>query len=182
MPSSPPSSSGLGAIVLRTVHADGTPDLAGRIDAFARVWTPVPGASGTTSQAVHASTLYSPPIDDLQPVPGFIYGLRQDASFRANYGLVNMGTKSLTYTVDFLSGSARVSEEVTVAAQSMTHRSVPASVVGPLTIVVTPHQGISVINPTAQPVPWTAYGSSVDNITGDGWYSKVQAAYPHNER
>jgi hypothetical protein len=29
---------------------------------------------------------------------------------------------------------------------------------------------------------YTAYGSSVDNVSGDGWYSKAQAAYPNNER
>ncbi|HEX8410695.1 MAG TPA: hypothetical protein VF883_17660 [Thermoanaerobaculia bacterium] len=181
--------SGVGAIILRAVNEDGTPDLAGRIDAFARIWTPVPGRSGTVSQSVHASTLYFPGLDDLQPIPGLIYGLRQDASFRSNYGLVNMGTKRLTFTVRFMtSGSTipipgeTISEQVVVEPQSMTHRAVPAAAFGPLTISVTAHQETSIINPTAVLQPWAAYGSSVDNTAGDGWYSKAQASYPHNER
>ena len=56
--------SGLGTIIFRAVNEDGTPNLAGRLDAFARIWTAVPGGSGTTSHSVYASTLYSPQIDD----------------------------------------------------------------------------------------------------------------------
>jgi hypothetical protein len=178
--------SGLGAIVLRAVHEDGSPNLAGRIDAFARIWTPVPGGAGTVSQAVHASTLYFPVLDDLQPIRGQIYGLRQDTGFRSNYGLVNMSPKRLVFTVFFITASGTnldhtLSERVTVEAQSMTHRAVPAAAVGPLTIAVVAHQERGIINPTAPLQPWAAYGSSVDNITGDAWYSKAQAAYPHNE-
>jgi hypothetical protein len=180
------SLSGLGAIVLRAVHEDGSPDLAARIDAFARIWTPVPGGTGTVSQAVHASTLYFPQLDDFQPIRGQIYGLRQDADFRSNYGLVNMSEKRLEFTVFFITGSGAtldhtLSERVIVEARSMTHRPVPAAAVGPLTIAVVPHQQRGFIDPTAPLQPWAAYGSSVDNITGDAWYSKAQAAYPHNE-
>lgn len=171
---------GVGAIIFRAVNPDGSRNAAGHLDAYARVWTPVPGASGTTSQGVHASTLYSPAVDDFQEIAGWIYGLRQDAGFRSNYGLVNMGTKALGFTVRYVTPAGTASEVVTVAAQSMTHRAVPPSVVGPLAISVTPHQEISIGNPTAPIQPWTAYGSSVDNITGDAWYSKAQAAKPHN--
>lgn len=180
--------SGLGAIVLRAVHEDGTPNLAGRIDAFARVWTPVPGRTGTVSQAVHASTLNFPQTDDLQPIPGRVYGLRQDADFRSNYGLVNMSTKPLTFIVSFLTGSSGTvneqtrSELVVVAAHSMTHRAVPSQMQGQLMISIVADQERSIINPTAPLQPWAAYGSSVDNVTGDGWYSKAQASYPHNEQ
>lgn len=179
--------SGLGAIILRAVHEDGSPNLGGRIDAFARVWTPVAGRTGTVSQSIHASTLYFPPTDDLQPIPSLIYGLRQDASFRSNYGLVNMGTKPLAFTVSFITGTdassldRTITERVVVEPQSMTHRAVPASAIGPLTIHIRPHQERSISNPSAPLQPWAAYGSSVDNITGDGWYSKAQASYPHNE-
>ena len=179
---------GLGAIVLRAVHEDGTPNLAGRIDAFARVWTPVPGRTGTVSQSVHASTLSFPQLDDLQAIPGLIYGLRQDAGFRSNYGLVNMGTKQLEFTVSFIAGSdassldRTISERVVVEPQSMTHRAVPASATGPLTISIRAHQERNISNPGGSVQPWAAYGSSVDNVTGDGWYSKAQASYPHNEQ
>ena len=180
--------SGLGAIVLRAVHEDGSPNLGGRIDAFARVWTPVPGRTGTVSQSVHASTLYFPQTDDLQPIPGRVYGLRQDASFRSNYGLVNMGTKRLAFTVAFITGNdassvdRTITERVVVEPQSMTHRAVPASAIGPLTLSITAHQERNISNPSAPLQPWAAYGSSVDNTTGDGWYSKSQASYPHNEQ
>jgi hypothetical protein len=179
--------SGLGAIILRAVHEDGSPNLAGRIDAYARVWTPVPGGTGTVSQAVHASTLNFPQQDDLQAIPGLIYGLRQDDNFRSNYGLVNMSPKRLQFNVSFIAGSdARsfdrtITERVIVEPMSMTHRAVPAVANGPLTIAVVAAQERSIGNPTAPLQPWAAYGSSVDNFTGDGWYSKAQASYPHNE-
>ena len=171
--------SGLGSIIFRTVKEDGTPDLAGRIDAFARVWTPLPNGTGTTSQAIYASTLYSPAVDDFQPVAGVIYGLLQDASFRSNFGIVNMSEKRLTFSVAFMSSAGTRFETVAVEPKSMTQRAVPAGVVGPLTITLSPHQEIP---PTFDIGPWAAYGSSIDNRTGDAWFSKAQAAYPHNER
>ncbi|HEY0158215.1 MAG TPA: hypothetical protein VGF28_13105 [Thermoanaerobaculia bacterium] len=172
---------GVGSLIFRAVNEDGSRNAAGHLDAYARIWTPVPGGTGTTSQGVHASTLYSPAVDDFQEIAGWIYGLRQDASFRTNYGIVNMGTKRLVFTVRFVTGSGTITEQVAVEAQSMTHRGVPAAATGALAISVTPHQEISIGNPTAPIQPWTAYGSSIDNITGDGWYSKAQAARPHND-
>lgn len=180
--------SGLGAIILRAVHADGTPDPAARIDAFARIWTPIPGGAGTASQGVHASTLNFPQLDDLQAIPGRIYGLRQGAGFRSNYGLVNMSSKPLTFIVTFLTGSSGTvneqsrSELVVVAAQSMTHRAVPSQMQGQLMISIVADQDRSIGDPTAPLQPWAAYGSTVDNVSGDGWYSKAQASYPHNEQ
>jgi len=171
---------GLGAIILRAVKSDGTPDLAARIDAFARVWTPLPGGNGTTSQAIHASTLYSPAVDDFQPVAGVIYGLRQDSQFRTNYGIVNMSEKRMGFFVEFRSTTGVVrTETVSLEPNSMTQRPAPSTAFGPLTISITPDQEIP---PTFDIGPWTAYGSSIDNRTGDAWYSKAQAAYPHNER
>ncbi|HYI09473.1 MAG TPA: hypothetical protein VEK57_10420 [Thermoanaerobaculia bacterium] len=170
---------GLGSVIFRTVEEDGTADLAGRIDAYARVWTPVPGGRGTMSQGVPASTLYSPDIDDFQPIAGMIYGLRHDASFRSNYGIVNMSAKAMTFTVAFLANGIRQREEtISLEPSSMTQRPVPSGVFGAVTIEVTPHQE----SPATYDLgPWTAYGSSVDNITGDAWFAKAQSAYPHNE-
>lgn len=171
--------SGLGSIVFRAVNADGTPNGSARIDAFARVWTPVPGGRGTTSQGVHASTLYTPAIDDFQPIPAVIYGLLQDSAFRANYGIVNMSDKPITFTVGYRTSRGTKEETIVVEPRSMTQRPVPASESGAVTVLVTPFQG----SPATLDIgPWTAYGSSVDNTTGDAWYSKGQAAYPHNER
>lgn len=170
---------GIGSIVLRAVNADGSANQAGRIDAFARIWTPVPGGAGTTSQSVHASTLYQIPSDDLQPIAGMIYGLRQDTNFRSNYGIVNLTADRQTYSVSFLTNGRTHTETVSVEGNSMTHRPVPASETGPLTIAITVGWcGIC----GATPLPtYVAYGSSIDNHSGDAWYSKAQAAYPHNE-
>jgi hypothetical protein len=171
---------GLGSIILQAVTEDGRPDLAARIDAFARVWTPVPGGAGTTSQAVHASTLYKIPSDDLQPVPAMIYGLRQGAGYRSHYGIVNMSAERQTYAVAFMGNGELRTESVTVEASSMTHRAVPEMAPGPLTIAISITSWCGICGPFDIPA-YTAYGSSVDNITGDGWYSKAQAAYPTNE-
>ncbi len=171
--------SGLGAIVLQAVNEDGTLDLRGNIDAFARVWTRVPNGPGTTSQSIYGSTRYSPKIDDFQPIPGRIYGLRQDANFRTNVGLVNLSDQQMTITVAIAPDSGTGSHfEVSLLPRSMTQRPLPSGSFGPLTLRLSQHQHTP---PSFNLGRWTAYGSSIDNTTGDAWYSKMQAEYLHQE-
>jgi hypothetical protein len=178
--------SGLGAIAYRPGRWIAEPCRAHR-----RIRAPVDAGTGTGGNGLSGrQCLYAvfPPTDDFQPIPGRVYGLRQDANFRSNYGLVNMSSKPLTFIVSFFTGSSGTvneqtrSELVTVSAQSMTQRAVPEQMQGQLMISMVADQERSLVNPTAPLQAWAAYGSSVDNITGDGWYSKGQASYPHNEQ
>lgn len=144
---------GLGSIILQAVTEDGSPDLAARIDAFARVWTPVPGGAGTTSQAVHASTLYKIPSDDLQPVSAMIYGLRQGEGYRSHYGIVNMSAERQSYAVTFMGNGELRTESVTVEANSMTHRAVPAMAPGRSRSPSASHRGAGSAGPsTSRPI------------------------------
>ena len=174
--------SGLGAIILRGTSNDGT---AGNeevpIDAYARVWTPAPDGSGTFSTGIAASTLYGPKVDDFQPIAGHIYGLRQDRDFRSNFGIVNMGDTTLTFAVYMNNTDTPVTVPITVIVppRSLVQRSVPFGIRHRgLTIMIFPQQ---VTPPTLDLGPWTAYGTSVDNVTGDAWFSKAQAARLHQD-
>ena len=173
--------SGLGAIILRGTRNDGT---AGNdevvIDAFARVWTPAPDGPGTFSTGVPASTLYGPKVDDFEPIAGHIYGLRQDRDFRSNFGIVNMGNRALTFAVYMNTSDSPVTVPIVVSVQpkSMVQRSVPFGIYRGLTITIIPQQ---VTPPVLDLGPWTAYGTSVDNVTGDAWFSKAQAARLHQD-
>jgi hypothetical protein len=173
--------SGLGAVILRGTREGGTSgneDVL--IDAYARVWTPANDGGGTFSAGIPASTLYGPKVDDFEPIAGHVYGLRQDRDFRSNFGIVNMGARTLTFAVYANTNDAPVSVPfiVTVPPNSMVQRAVPFGIYGGLTLTIFPQQ-------TTPPVldlgPWTAYGTSVDNATGDAWFSKAQASRLHQD-
>lgn len=173
--------SGLGAIILRGARSDGT---SGNeeipIDAYARVWTPAPDGRGTMSVGIPASTLYGPKVDDFEPIAGHVYGLRQDQDFRSNFGIVNMSTRPLTFAVYANPSNAPVSVPmvVTVPPNSIVQRSVPFGIIGALTLTIFPQQ---ITPPVLDLGPWTAYGTSVDNETGDAWFSKAQADRLHQD-
>jgi hypothetical protein len=168
--------------VFRAMNADGSININGRIDAYARIWTPAPsGQTGTYSQGVYASTLGGPGTDDLQPISASIYGLVQDGiDFRTNYGIVNLANGPRTFDIVVIGETgARFERTVTLPAASMIHEALPLGQrFGQLTIDVAV-QFISA--PGIITYPWTAFGSSVDNRSGDAWYSKAQAHYRNNQ-
>ena len=170
---------GLGAFVVRALNADGSTNLNGRLDVFARIWTPSHLGPGTYSQGVYGSTLAGPGTDDLQPIPAWIYGLQQDANFRTNYGIVNLADGPRTFMIEVVGqNGARFERTVTLPAASLLYDALPpAQRFGPLTIEMV----IDYVVPFSASLAWTAFGSTVDNRTGDGWYSKAQAAYRNNQ-
>ena len=170
---------GLGAFVVRALNDDGSTNQNARLDVYARVWTPAGTGPGTYSQGIYGATLTGPGTDDLQPIPAWVYGLRQDADFRTNYGIVNLADAPRTFTIT-VSGETgqRFERTVTLPAASMIHEPLPPErVFGALTIGMVIHQ-----LPSAQvSLPWTGFASSVDNHTGDAWYSKAQGSYRNNQ-
>ena len=156
---------GLGSLLIETVDSAGAPLATGSIDAFARIWTFQPGTEGTVSQP-----MYALPEEGLRSDitrPAYILGMKQSERFRANLGIVNLDrTVAQSYTVDVVGTLGSDSFRVDLAPFSMKQVAVPGGALGDFYIVVTPVTNL--INPFGES-SFTAYGSTVDNLTGDAW-------------
>lgn len=157
--------SGLGAIeIVALINGSITTDVAGRLYATSRIWTPQPGTNGTVSQSL-----------PVLPVPGLAHefvrftGHRIGPQYRTNLGIVNLlDDVTQTYRVT-VSGSVQTFEPivslVSVPPQSMQQIPIdwpedPALRVD-VEVLRQPNGGLGTL--------WTAYLSTVDNITGDSW-------------
>ena len=158
---------GLAALVIQAVTAGGTLDPNGKIDGLSRVWTPQPGSSSNDESAGTASqTLLSVAPNHLNNgnFSAFVINMRQDENFRMNVGIVNLSPVSLTWRVDAFGTRADSTMNVTVPANSMDQVAMTAGNIGNAVVTFT------LITPNAPSTTrWTAYASSVDNRTGDGW-------------
>jgi hypothetical protein len=153
--------SGVGSIRVRAVRANGALDEDAELDAFARIWTETTcaGLTGTVSQSLPAVVLGG---EWRSGSGAYAHGVRQDAQYRTNYGIVNPNDFPMTFQVVVRTASARFDDEVTVPAHGMVHRPAPAGATGTLSVYVDP------IDPNASTL-WRAYASTVDNRTGSGW-------------
>jgi hypothetical protein len=97
-----------------------------------------------------------------------ILGLRQDAGYRTNYGIVNMGDVDLPFVITIFDNDGGVVTEfnVTVRAGEMILRSIPSGAFGNINILVGVDEDIP-----GDDFQWTTFASSTDNSTGDGWVS-----------
>jgi hypothetical protein len=156
--------SGLGALIFFAFDAAGaTTDTEAFIDGFSRIWTPQPGTTngGTVSQSFPAVSL----LDSSDNFTAFTMGLRADSNFRTNAGIVNLDTVAHTWTV----ASINTGQSMTVVVQpfSLSQPGVPVSFgssAGNLSLT---------FDVDATQFFWSAYASSVDNRTGDGWVSRA---------
>jgi hypothetical protein len=151
--------SGLGSILVIGVDAANNPDSNAILDGFSRIWTPQPNATGTVSQEF-AAVDYQ---DSLATSYG--YGLRQDAQYRTNVGFVNLYSTANTFTVTAVGPNGSTTFTQDVLPYSMQQRSVPGGDRGNFYVRVS--SAASNFN------WWSAYASSTDNITGDGWVSHI---------
>ena len=154
--------SGLGAILIEGVDAQGNAMPAAALDANARIWTETTCANlrGTVSQSVPAVLLEGWRNDS----PAYIHGVRHNTQFRTNYGIVNFGPHEQAFRVLVNSQGGREEEEVTVPAFGTVHRPVPPGVSDALSIFIEPLSGLGM--PMGQ---WRAYASTTDNVSGSGW-------------
>lgn len=148
---------GLGSIVVIGVDAANNPDANAELDGFSRIWTPQPNATGTVSQEF-AAVAYQ---DSLATSYG--YGLRQDSQFRTNIGFVNLYATANTFTVAVVGTTGTTTFTQSVLPYSMQQRAIPAGNWGNFFVRVSGATGNW----------WSAYASSTDNITGDGWVSHI---------
>jgi len=155
--------SGLGALLVIAFDAAGkNQDDQAIIDGFSRIWTPQPGSAGTVSQSFPSVSLF----DSADDFTAFALGLRQDASYRTNVGVVNLDTATHTWTVTSLNNTGK-SFTMTVPPFSLAQTGVPADFGGT-------GGNLSVsFDVSATGIFWSAYGSSVDNVTGDGWVARA---------
>ncbi len=154
------NTSGLGTllIVARTTTGAGAPvDMNAQIDGFSRIWTPQPGSAGSVSQSFGSFDLQDALVNS------WGYGLRQDEAFRTNVGLVNLYDTPNTFTVQVVGIRGGTTFQQTVQPYSMEQPSLPAGIYGDLFIYIS----------ASSSNWWSAYGTSVDNVTGDGWVSHV---------
>jgi hypothetical protein len=152
--------SGLGAILVTGITGTGgDPDSAAQLVATSRIWTNQPGSSGTTSQS-----LPSIGTSDINSAVVAVLSTRRDSRFRTNTGIVNLSQSVQRFSVAVNGSGGTDIQQVDVQPFSMTLFLVPGAASSvPLQIQV------SNISATSRSTSWVAFGSSVDNITGDAW-------------
>ena len=171
-PESDLARTGVGALLITAVQpGTSTVDTGAQLHSSFRIWTQQPGSAGTTSFGA-----WGPPSDNIHGFNGAIaLGLRQNAAFRTNFGIVNLdpvNTRSWTVTIRS-SGNPTI---LTISLQPLSMQLVAV----PTTI--TPSQD-GYLSITFQPFltpgtdfRWSAFGVTADNITGDSWLSLATQA------
>lgn len=154
---------GLGAILITAaLNPDGSGiDQTGRLFASSRIWTPEPGTNGTTSQdlpAIPAAAM------NTQPVVGIFSmgGADDPPSYRTNVGIVNVDPNNAqTFLIVH---SAQPTTVATLTLPPFTMQQVSLG-----NIVPGEQIQIQNVTQTNRTNFWTAYGSTINNVTGDAW-------------
>jgi hypothetical protein len=156
---------GLGSILITAVlPGSSTPDLSGQIAGSIRIWTPQPGgAAGTnsfTANAINPNSIHG-------DVNAVVFGVRQNAAFRTNYGLINLDpVNSRSWTVTAVAANT-TSWTVMLPRVSMQQVALPGTITptgdGYFFLQYTP-----LFTTDSQ---WNAFANSADNVTGDAWFN-----------
>jgi hypothetical protein len=153
---------GLGALLVVSLTASGSLDTAAEIDGYSRIWTPQPGSNGTVSQNFTAIDVQ----DSLGSVPATLMGLKQSAQFRANAGVVNMdNTATHTWTFTSINNGRVTTVSVPPCSMSLTSAAANSAGASGNVAFTVKSDGFGFY--------WSAFGSSTDNVTGDGWVSRA---------
>jgi hypothetical protein len=151
----------LGAIFFQAVRADGTLDSGQRLSIQSRIYTPQVDSRGNASQSFDAIR-----ITQIAGENRVITNQRNDFRYRLNVGIVNLDMNS-SHTWQLVSDNATT--PIHVPPFSMHQVSIPRfnnDTTVPL---------VRILGNGGGQTTWVAYGSSVDNVSGDGWTS---LAYP----
>jgi hypothetical protein len=148
----------LGAILFTAIRPDGTPDMHARLVVQSRIWSP--HDDGTTSQSFNGI-----PLSLINSGSTFVItGLRADDRFRMNVGVVNLDPVN-THEFGVIPQPGREIVSVSVPPMSMVLTGIPVDRTienFARLIRIHPRTGVD-------PTKWIAFGSSVDNTTGDAW-------------
>lgn len=145
--------SNFGSVVAFGVTSTGSNDSTARIDGNARIWS-VDAGGGTTSQNFPAMSIAVPAGSQSA------FGLRKDEFYRTNWGIFNYD--SVTRTFDLVFNGLRGFSSISVSTPpcSLIQQAVPGGPYGSFEIGFAPRDGGGL---------YYAYGSSVDNVSGDAW-------------
>jgi hypothetical protein len=147
----------LGAIFFRAVRADGTLDPNAKLNIQSRIYTPQPETTGYTSQSFDAIR-----VTQIAGENRVITNQRNDFRYRLNVGIVNLDQTS-GHTWQIVSDNSTT--PIYVPPYSM--HQVPIPRFNNTTTVPL----LRIVGNGGGQTTWVAYGSSVDNQTGDGWTS-----------
>jgi hypothetical protein len=137
------------------MDANGNVDTRASIDGSSRLWMTDSNNPGTVSQSVSGM-----PIKDLANRTTLsATGLRSDSDYRTNIGVVNLDVSPRTFSVDLIGERHSATVSIAVAPLSMRQIAVPSGDYGAVSATFTTSSGDFF---------WTAYGSSVNNFTGEG--------------
>jgi hypothetical protein len=153
---------GLGALLITSVDASGNPDTSGLLYATSRIWSNQPGvSSGTVSQSF--PSLVPANLNNFRLS---LIGLKRDDRYRLNVGIVNLDPNNAQsfQVIAAASGSATEVTSVTVPPLSMVQAPITGAAMTNLQVYVQ-----NATASTTRTTAWAAYGSSVDNVTGDSW-------------
>jgi photosystem II stability/assembly factor-like uncharacterized protein len=147
--------SGLGCLVVIAIDANGNVDSRASIDGSSRIWMTGSNNPGAVSQSIPGTPIkYLGNRTTLSAA-----GLRSDSDFRTNIGVVNLDTRSRTFAVDLIGERHSAKVSVDVPPVSMRQIAVPTGDYGTMSATFTT---------SSSDFTWTAYGSSVNNFTGEG--------------
>jgi photosystem II stability/assembly factor-like uncharacterized protein len=146
--------SGLGCLVVIAIDAGGNVDPRASIDGSSKLWMTGSNNPGTVSQSVAAM-----PIKDRGNRTTSATSLRSDSDYRTNVGVVNLDVSPRTFSVDLTGERHSATVSLDVAPLSMRQIPVPNGDYGAMSATFTTSSGDFF---------WTAYGSSVNNFTGEG--------------
>jgi hypothetical protein len=94
-----------------------------------------------------------------------ILGQRRDDRFRTNLGIVNLDPNEQIFQINVQADARTELINLTVPGLSMQQIGLIGSAAANLQI------GVQNVSPGFRTSNWLAYGSSVDNVTGDSWSS-----------
>jgi hypothetical protein len=149
---------GLGSIVIAAVDETGHLDPLGSVRANVRVWSSS-ACAGELSLAYRAGHWSG---SDRVSAIGLVLG----NGFHTNVGITNGDSVAHDWRVRYasLAGGSEHELLVTVPPASSVITGLPPVVDGPISLTVeAPGTGI----------PWTGWGASVDDTSGDAWYSAL---------
>jgi len=146
--------SGVGSLVVIALDESANLDANASIDGTADIWTHPLGGRAPFSQSLTAvrSTLF---FDHARAEAA---GLRHDAAFRTNVGIVNLSSDVHQFTVSI--NGERASDQFTIAVPpfSLVQTAVPNGDYGTLSLVVVADSSSA---------RWLFYGSTINNMTGE---------------
>lgn len=157
--------SGLGAIIVTGVTSTGAIDTTARLFVNSRIWSPQqPVANnGTVSQtfpAIPVSTI------NTSNAALFSVGGGDSGSYRVNIGVVNLDpVNAQTFVLTDTQHAPAPIQNLIVTLPPMTMQQVSIG-------AVSATEQVSIQNTTAAATrsnAWTAYSSTIDNVTGDSW-------------